>query len=261
MSATTTLLQSPDLLRHLRREGIPTGLADLDRVTHGLLPGTLWVVGAAPGAGRSMLSAQIARVASVAGGVKTKFISGREDREQIASYWLASESRVTLNHLAQGRIDTSEVEKLEAARQRLSAAPLEIWTESDGRWDDEGWQSIPSFRSLVGGSHRSRVVVADDVDVLLQATLGADIGTLRSWTRQQPRTLVVTVPEEQIMDGSELAAGIARDADVVILLRQCRSDGPRLGEADLHVLRNRYGPRSVITVHFQGFRAAFVTPP
>lgn len=40
--------------------GVPTGIPDLDRLTGGLKPGRLWVIGARPGRGKSSLCAQIA---------------------------------------------------------------------------------------------------------------------------------------------------------------------------------------------------------
>lgn len=77
---------------------MPTGLADLDDLTQGLLPGTLWVVKGNSGIGKTMLLAQLARVAGTAG-ASTRFISGREDRRLVISYWLAAEARVPLHNL------------------------------------------------------------------------------------------------------------------------------------------------------------------
>ena len=256
----------PEPLLRLRRAGIPTGLSDLDAVTHGLLPATLWVLAAHPGVGRSMLAAQIARSAASTGtgtstSTTTRFISGREDCALIESYWLAAEARVPLHHLLAGEINPGEATRLHVVRQRLDAVPLSVWTEADDEWVDEECHSTASFRHQVGSPcQRARVIVADDIDILLDATLPQSARRLRDWTRAANFTLVVTVPEDQVLDGGRLFPAVARAADVVLLLSReglFQGDVEREGEARLDVLRNRYGPVARIGAEFQGLYATF----
>lgn len=250
----------PNPLPHVCRSGVPTGLSDLDATTHGLLPATLWVLAASPGTGRSMLAAQLARTAASTGAT-TRFISGREDRALIQSYWFAAEGRVPLHHLLAGNLSPEDATRLDGAHQRLQEAPLAAWTEEDGEWVDEECHSTASFRHQVGRPRRrARVIVADDVDILLDANLPEIARQLRDWTRSANFTLLVTVPEDQVLEGGRLLPNVAREADVVLhLARQgmfC-GDSEKVGEAHLDVLRNRYGPVARIDLDFQGFYGTF----
>ncbi len=244
----------------LQRRGLATGLLDLDTVTHGLAPATLWIITGKPGTGRTMLAAQVARAAAFTGAT-TRFISGREDRDLIQSYWLAAEAGVPLHHLLAGYISPEEAVLLADAQERLEAMPLAVWTEADEEWVHDVGRSAPSLRHQVGTAHqRARVLVVDDVDILLDAHLPEVVRRLRDWTRTANFTLVVTVPEDQILEGGRLLPGIARDADVALRLARedlfC-GDPEREGEAHLDVLRNRYGPVGSIGLSFNGFRATF----
>jgi len=244
-----------------RRQGTPTGLLDLDSVTQGLLASTLWVITGTPGAGRSMLAAQLARRAALPGGATTRLVSGREDRGLVLSYWLAGEARVPLHHLLGGNLGPEEATRLEGAQRRLEAAPLAVWTEADDKWVDEGCHSTASFRHQVGSPRqRARVIVADDVDIMLDATLPEMARSLRDWTRRADFTLIVTVPDDQVLDDGRLLPCVAREADVVLRLSPeglFYGDPGREGEADLDVLRNRYGPMARLNLEFQGFYATF----
>lgn len=260
MAETQDLLEHDDLWGRLRRDGVPTGLADLDALTWGLAPGALWVVAGDPGAGKTMFLAQLARVAALAG-ASTRFISGREDRQLVVAYWLAAQARVPLHHLLGAQLSEDELQRLQAARQRLQAAPLEVWTEADAEWVDAVCHSTPSFSWLVEGtSQRARVMTVDDVDVLLGAPLHERIRAMRDWTRRACFTLVVSVPTAGVWHQGQLDPVIGREADVVLVVQpEPLEAAAQAGHQELSVLRNRYGPVARIPLQFQGFYAKYVS--
>ena len=83
---------------------------------------------------------------------------------------------------------------------------------------------------------------------------------LRAWTREANFTLVVTAPETAVLSGDRVRADVQRNADVIIRIHrpdQDDRDSPRAGEAELHLVRNEYGPTALMTVAFQGHYRRF----
>jgi replicative DNA helicase len=54
------------------------------------------------------------------------------------------------------------------------------------------------------------------------------------------------------------SGSLEQDADIVILIHKEEAEGPRAGEADLIVAKNRNGQTRDVAVAFQGHRSRFV---
>ena len=77
--------------------GIPTGLADLDRMTSGLQNGELVVIAARPGVGKTAFALHLARNAAMAGHAVAVY-SLEMQGERLADRWLTAASEVSARH-------------------------------------------------------------------------------------------------------------------------------------------------------------------
>lgn len=263
MSASGYLLRD-GALQNIHLKGLDTGLADLDAVTHGLLPGALWVIAATPGAGRTAFGCQLVRQTATQGG-SAALISARNERTEVLVNLLAGQARVSAQRMQRDELDNVDIARLASARARLSEVDLRVLSPADGVWAHADGEGVAELTSLMGSGRRvADVLVVDDLDLLLGADWLAALPALRTWSRERRFALVVTVAAEGVAAQDPCDAELRRHADVVIrlgLAGQFRADDPRVGEADLEVLRNRHGPQASIAVHFQGHYRRFTDAP
>ena len=97
--------------------GIPTGLADLDRMTSGLQNGELVVIAARPGVGKTAFALHLARNAAMAGHAVAVY-SLEMQGERLADRWLTAASEVMTEQRFMKLTATLEQEQ-EANQKRL----------------------------------------------------------------------------------------------------------------------------------------------
>jgi replicative DNA helicase len=262
--ATITELLTPEPPFDAAAVGIPTGFSDLDHLTQGLLPGALWVLIGTSGVGLTTLAVQLAGQAATTGGASAALFLGREPVSTALLNLMCSVGKVPAHHLHAGSISAEDAARLKQAREKLIGLSLRIFTPSDKEWRFEnGTCSVPRFEGLAScraGHALARVIVIDDIDTLLSEPVRGHLPVLRTWARNAGATIIVTAPEEPLLEGNRLFPDVRREADVVV--RLCRDDQfdaetPRAGEADLMVLRHRLGPTAHITVAFEGHYRRF----
>jgi replicative DNA helicase len=105
--------------------GIPTGYADLDRMTCGLQPGDLIIIAGRPSMGKTALGLNIAENAATAGH-RTLVFSLEMSKEQLVTRLIASNGRVDAQRLRSGQFSDADWNKMTDAAQRISATPLLI---------------------------------------------------------------------------------------------------------------------------------------
>lgn len=245
--------------------GLPTGLRDLDALTGGLYPGALWLLVGTPGAGRTALACQIASTAALTGPHSVSLISGRESPGLLLANMLCTHGGIPAHHLGTNELDAGEQNRLGQASERLAATNLRLLSSDDACWQHDDSTSIPDLNQLIGGQQApARLLVVDDIDLLLDQPLVQALPLLRHWCARAQLTLVVTTPEEHLIADGRPHPDVRRDPDVVLRLSradQFDRDSPRAGEADLDVLSHRAGPTARITVAFQGHYRRFVDLP
>jgi replicative DNA helicase len=253
MASILDLLTPQLLAAPVRREPVPTGLADLDKLTGGLGAGSLWAVTGAPGVGRSMFVAQLALPAAVTARVRTRLLSVGEPATTVVHHLLSSLGRVPLHHLRAGRLTGQDQQRLGDAREALRVAPLEV--DAAGRRGD-----LPSPDQLLAGKPPD-VLLIDDLDLWAGPDPAPLLRRLRAYAHDTGASVVVTVPDDVALDGPVPTSPWARLPD--LLLRLHRPEmyarrSPRAGEVDLVLLRHRTGPVTTITCAFQGYYARVV---
>ncbi|MET0843539.1 MAG: DnaB-like helicase C-terminal domain-containing protein [Mycetocola sp.] len=228
--------------------GLPTGLARIDEMTGGMVPGQVWVVVAEPGHGRTTLLLQLAaKYAALTD--RTIFVeSPREPAELCTARLLACLGKHPLREVLSGDLDSDE--RLLHTRQRLAQSGLALSASGSSR-QAARWDQLLD--------HHPAALLVDDLDLLV----GASPQRVAAWAATGA-FVCVTLPRHLVVRGArgDLDPGWARVADLVLDVRLhgagADESQDRLGEADLSVLKNRRGPLWVSTVEFEGHYSRFV---
>ncbi|MCM0639295.1 replicative DNA helicase [Cellulomonas wangsupingiae] len=254
--------------------GVPTGFADLDRLTNGLHPGQMIVVAARPAIGKSTLGIDMVRSAAIKNNQAAVVFSLEMSRNEITMRLLSAEARVHLQKLRTGAMGEDDWAKIAATMGRISEAPLFI--------DDSPNMSLMEIRAKcrrLKQRHDLKLVV---IDYLQLMTSGKRVESRQQEVSEFSRALKLLAKELEVpviaisqlnrgpeqrtdkrpaMSDLRESGSIEQDADMVILLHRedaYEKESPRAGEADLIVAKHRNGPTDTITVAFQGHYSRFV---
>ncbi|OZB87608.1 MAG: replicative DNA helicase, partial [Microbacterium sp. 14-71-5] len=107
-------------------QGVPTGFADLDRLTNGLHAGQMIVIAARPAIGKSTLGIDIARSASIKHNMASVVFSLEMSRNEITMRLLSAEARVHLQKMRTGQMGEDDWAKVAQTMGKISEAPLFI---------------------------------------------------------------------------------------------------------------------------------------
>lgn len=110
-----------------RPPGLSTGLAGLDRLTGGLSPGQMIVLGGRPGMGKTAAALNIVLAAGQVG-AGCVFFSLEMGADELADRLLCRLANIPHDHLRDGRMNDAEAERLVAAERALSTLP--IWIDA-----------------------------------------------------------------------------------------------------------------------------------
>jgi len=254
--------------------GVPTGFADLDRITNGLHPGQMIIIAARPAMGKSTLALDFARSASVKHSLPSVFFSLEMSRSEIVMRLLSAEARVSLAHMRTGRMTEDDWTRLARRMGEVADAPLYI--------DDSPHLNMMEIRAKarrLKQRHGLKLVVLDYLQLmssprkvenrqqevseisrslkLLAKELEVPIVALSQLNRNAEQR---ADRRPQISDLRE-SGSLEQDADMVILLHRedaYERESPRAGEADLVLAKHRNGPTDTVTVAFQGHYSRFV---
>jgi len=254
--------------------GVPTGFAELDRVTNGLHGGQMIVIAARPAIGKSTVGLDLARSASIKHGLTSAIFSLEMSRNEIAMRLLSAEASIALNHLRSGTMSDADWQKLARKMSAVSEAPLFI--------DDSPNMTMMEIRAKcrrLKQRHDLRLVI---IDYLQLMSSGKKVESRQQEVSEFSRSLkllakelevpVVAIsqlnrgPEQRtdkrpMMSDLRESGSIEQDADMVILLHRedaYERESPRAGEADFILAKHRNGPTANVTVAFQGHYSRFV---
>lgn len=223
-----------------------TGFAVIDEVTGGFESGQVWIVVGTPGQGRSTLATQWALLLASQHEFATHLVSRRDPVRKVASRLAASAGRVPESHLWRQALSHDDGRGVERAKEVLGVARLHLAGPADISVVDADMPELAL----------PQVLVVDDADLAdgifpQRVAKFAELGTL----------VVLTLPRSQVVTAEGIDPAWASVADFVLdidrpdLFDRCSN---RPGEADFHLLRNRWGPVCSGAVAFQGHYARFV---
>ncbi len=235
-----------DLLTHIvqtssdpvKTQGIPSGFADLDRITLGFHRGDLVVVASRPSVGKTSFVLNVMRYLAVEHGVPTVIFSLEMPAEQLALRFLAMEARVSLQDLRSGNIAPEMVGKLTGALERLAEAPILI--------DDSSGLSILDLRTRARRAVKekgARIVFVDYLQ-LLHARGGRRFeGNRTQEVSEISRSLKLMAKdlEVPVVALSQLSRAVEQREDKRPRLADLRESGAIEQDADLVLFLHRPG--------------------
>lgn len=180
--------------------GVLSGLTDVDAMLGAFQPGTLVLLGARPGMGKSSLAINFAMNAARAGHF-VPFFSLEMKGQQIMQFALAEATAISADRQRKGQMNGNDVERLFHAGQAMKELPLMI--------DERSALTVGDIRAQVRSLKRKRAVPVVMIDYLQ---------LLRSTDRAENRNQEITKISMNLL-------GLAKDENTcVIALSQLSRD-------------------------------------
>lgn len=267
-------------------QSIPTPWRALNERFLGFRPGHLYVFGARPSHGKTIILAQCAQFAAEhflhqGKGQWAAFWTLEQGREEIFQRLACANASVNYFRFQEGDLTSEEIRRFQAAAQHLAQLPLAI--------DDTASHDTASLGSTIARCRRDRPIGIAFVDYLQLVTPSrrrenraaevAEISrNLKLLARQERVPLVVA---SQVNRKSETddkppsradlreSGAIEQDASLVALLwnktktpaYRTKPERFRKGETDLILAKQRNGPECTIPLTFEGQFVRFTDAP
>jgi replicative DNA helicase len=209
--------------------GVPTGFADLDRLTNGLHPGQMIVIAARPAMGKSTLGLDIARAASIHHQMASVMFSLEMGRNEITMRLLSAEARIPLQNMRKGTMREEDWTRLAKTMGEVSEAPFFI--------DDSPNMSLMEIRAKcrrLKQRHDLKLVV---IDYLQLMTSGKRVESRQQEVSEFSRALKLLAKELQVpvIALSQLNRGPEQRTDKKPAMSDLRESGCLT--ADTRILR------------------------
>ena len=247
----------------------------LNELIMGFKPGALYVIGARPGIGKTIVGLQIAWELSKSGAVS--FHSLEMSKNELFNRIISMEAEVAISAINRGGLTGADWNKVAEMHKRSGKHRLAI--------HDKSGQTIHQIRALatsVKNEGQLKAIVVDYLGLIQDFMPGRKryemITDISIGLKNLARDLNVPVialaqlnrgPEQRKDSEPDLAdlrdsGGIEQDADVVILLNRVALENEReawhKSGMEMKVAKNRHGPTGVASLRFEGHLSRVVQP-
>ncbi len=253
--------------------GLPTGFVDFDRMTAGLQPGQLIVVGGRPSMGKSSIALCAAQHAAIHNGAVVAVFSLEMSKEELGMRLLSGLARIDSKRIKVGRLQDRDWPVLTQAADKLSKAKLFI--------DDSGDLTVMDMRArcrrLQSSEKRLDLVVVDYLQ-LMRGTKGSQRGessrereiseisrNLKSLAKelkvpiialsQLSRSLESRADKRPMLSDLRESGAIEQDADIVTFVYRdewYNKDSEDKGVAEFIIAKHRAGETGTVRLAWLG---------
>lgn len=243
--------------------GTPTGFVDLDRITAGLQPSNLIVVGARPAMGKTSFGLGMAAHAAMVERRPVLLFSLEMSKLEISKRLLCSEAKVDATNIRNGRLKDDDWTKLAQAMGRLGDAQL--WIDDDpnitvmdirakarrlkSKVGDMGLIVVDYLQLMTGrGSAENRQVEVSEISRGLKI-LARELDCPVIALSQLSRGLEQRSDKRPMLADLRESGAIEQDADVVMFLYRddvYNPDSADMGQAEVLIAKHRSGPTGVV---------------
>lgn len=242
---------------------IPTPWPSMNEMITGFMPGAVYVVGARPGVGKSIVALQAAQAMLAHGSVA--FVSLEMSVDDLNIRLMSSELEINMKKLIDGNLDDRDWARTATWLREATGRPLAVFDNAGG--------TITDIKRFVRSVNRRKPLAGIVVDYLqLMNPPTGDKRPRHEFVSAMSRELKILAMEYQVpvVILSQLNRGstaredqrpmisdlresgaIEQDADVVILLHRVYP-GPNEYEIGLAVAKNRRGRTGSFTAEFRG---------
>ncbi len=249
--------------------GVPTGFADLDRMTSGFQPGDLIIIAGRPSMGKTALALNMAEHVALDAGLPVGIFSMEMSAAQLAMRLLGSIGKLDQHKLRTGRLAEDDWRRLTDAVGRLSEAPIHI--------DETAALNALELRARARRLHRQYgqlgLIVVDYLQLMSASSQGENRATEISEISRSLKALAkeLNVPvvalsqlnrsleqrpnKRPVMSDLRESGAIEQDADVILFIYRdevYNPDSPDKGRAEVIIGKQRNGPIGTVMLTFQG---------
>lgn len=248
--------------------GISTGFNRLDQMTSGLHPGELTIIAARPSMGKTAFSLNIAQHAALRQKKSVAYFSVEMSKESVMMRVLASEAKINLGDIRNGRVPDKAWPKLVAAASMISEAPFFI--------DDTSGISPAEIRARCRRLKKQSGLDLVMIDYLQIMDLKQKVESRERAVSEISRSLKAIAKELQVpvialaqlnrsVEGraekkpmlSDLreSGSIEQDADVIMMLYRegyyDRADEGKADHAEVIIGKQRNGPTGSVDLKWE----------
>ena len=249
--------------------GIPTGFADLDRMTSGLQEGDLVIVAGRPSMGKTAFSINIGEHVAMETGMPVLVFSMEMGGAQLAMRMLGSVGRLDQNRLRTGRLNTEDWPRLTHAIQKLNdtqiyidetpaLTPVELRARArrQARMCGKlGLIVVDYLQLMSSNSHgENRATEISEISRNLKG-LAKELNCPVIALSQLNRSLEQRPNKRPIMSDLRESGAIEQDADLILFIYRdevYNPDSADLGTAEIIVGKQRNGPIGHCRLTFLG---------
>ena len=249
--------------------GIPTGFADLDRMTSGLQEGDLVIVAGRPSMGKTAFSINIGEHVAMETGMPVLVFSMEMGGAQLAMRMLGSVGRLDQNRLRTGRLNAEDWPRLTHAIQKLNdtqiyidetpaLTPVELRARArrQARMCGKlGLIVVDYLQLMSSNSHgENRATEISEISRNLKG-LAKELNCPVIALSQLNRSLEQRPNKRPIMSDLRESGAIEQDADLILFIYRdevYNPDSADLGTAEIIVGKQRNGPIGHCRLTFLG---------
>jgi len=249
--------------------GVPTGFADLDKMTSGLQPGDLIIVAGRPSMGKTAFSINIGENVAIESGLPVAVFSMEMGGAQLAMRMLGSVGRLDQHRLRSGQLNDEDWPRLTHAIQKMNDAQLFI----DETPALNSIELRARARRLARQCGKLGLIVIDYLQLMSANNSGENRATeiseisrnLKGLAKelncpvialsQLNRSLEQRPNKRPVMSDLRESGAIEQDADVILFIYRDQvynPDSPDKGTAEIIIGKQRNGPIGSVRLTFMG---------
>lgn len=273
---------SDSLRNNKERKVTKTGFPSLDKITGGFKPGTINIIAARPGMGKTSLALNIARNAAVMYGKTVLVFSLEMSKTEVANKILSSMCKVPYKNIERATVSQKEINDFALFLSQNNELPIYIDEKTDTNpmdimakcreFQQKGievglvvidYLQLLSYPGKSNGNRQNEIAEISRSLKILAKELKVPVIALSQLNRQNEKR----DSEDKIPELSDIrdSGAIEQDADSVIFIHRPdyynkNKEHKNVEEAQLIVAKNRHGSTDTAYVKWIGERTMFVEP-
>ena len=256
--------------------GVPTGFADLDRMTSGLQAGDMIVLAARPSMGKTSFAVNIAEHVALNEGLPVAIFSMEMGAAQLAVRIVGSIGRVNQGNLRTGKLTDDEWPRLTEAIEKLRTVSLHI-DETPGLTPGE---LRANARRLARQCGKLGLIVVDYLQLMSGSGAGSadnratELGEISRGLKmlakelqcpvialsQLNRSVEQRTDKRPMMSDLRESGAIEQDADIIMFIYRddyYNKDSKEPNVAEVIIGKQRNGPTGTVKLFFQKSQTRF----
>ncbi|AVO48306.1 replicative DNA helicase [Melaminivora suipulveris] len=256
--------------------GVPTGFADLDRMTSGLQAGDLVVLAARPSMGKTSFAVNIAEHVALNEGLPVAVFSMEMGAAQLALRIVGSIGRVNQGNLRTGKLTDEEWPRLTEAVERLRSVSMHI-DETPGLTPSE---LRANARRLARTCGKLGLIVVDYLQLMSGSGASSsenratELGEISRGLKmlakelqcpvialsQLNRSVETRTDKRPMMSDLRESGAIEQDADIIMFIYRddyYNKDSKEPNVAEIIIGKQRNGPTGTVKLFFQKNQTRF----